>query len=132
MGTYSSVHIMCESNAFEMFEKVLAFNESRYYQISRSKSNPAVYLISWDWIKWNSWAPLVHDFEEIMSELYENHNSEEGYIFHFIRVGEDNQTEEKYNGQDYTNYFPDFEVIISVCIPDDMEIIKGEKSDQKK
>lgn len=127
MGYYSSVNIMCEKKAFEMFEKVLDLHVAKHYQIRRSKNDPDLFLISWDWIKWNRCFALVSDFENIMNDLWKNHSSENGYIYHFIRVGEDNQTEEQYNGHDYTDYFPDFEVNVSVSIPEDMEIIKGEE-----
>lgn len=84
MGYRSDVGIMCQPKAYEMFKK--EFDLIRPHKVLQRGD---YHLLIWEWVKWYNDFEDVAKVEEIMNELYDYHEDEDGYGYKFLRLGEE-------------------------------------------
>lgn len=115
MGYRSDIAIRCEEKAFQEFktawEKV-DFKPSTI--LSTEDDGNYTYILEWNWVKWYQDFEEVEKITEVCRTL--DGKNEDGFAYKFIRIGEDNATEEFGNEVGY-DVFSDFYVVVSVNQP---------------
>ncbi len=113
MADLSNVYIMCEEKAYEAIEKTnLHSMTDGMLQVEYCKLLDS-YFISLYGVKWYRLDPEFDELDEVIRDLMNSKNEQEGYAFTMIEVKEDNSTRRMSNvlGDElYTEFYP--EVII--------------------
>ena len=117
MGYRSDVTIMCEEDAYALFEKAIKNGGLMPAGISRIKiRNRFCYYLNWHWVKWYESYPEIAAIDQVCRELQEKDEEYEGYGFKKILIGEDNATEE-YCNDTGLDLFDEFYIITDFNIP---------------
>lgn len=115
MGYRSDVTIRCEERAFQEFKTAWEKVDFKPSTILKAREDGKyTYILEWEWVKW------YQDFEEVekitnVCRTLDGKN-EDGYAYKFIRIGEDNATEE-FGNETGLDEFSDFYVVVSVNLP---------------
>ena len=120
MGYYSSVIIACGEKAAQAIKTVCEEHSFMPTRVSKvvSPFGLITYMLQWTWVKWYGSFPEVRAIEDALGHISEMDSIE--YAYKFIRVGEDNTTEENANEYGY-DYFDDIYTECVVHIPKDFE-----------
>ena len=109
----SAVCIKCNEKAYKKLEKAIFSGEWRPDKVKRNNYND--YCIIYNWVKWWSEYEYCQIVEDTLKELDEENEE----YFGFLRFGEEDDIEKKWNNYDYLPY-----LVIDVSDFNGAEIVK--------
>lgn len=124
MGYRSNVTIMLQPKAYEMvMNSINEFNELQTDNYNFAphedlKNKEGEHLLKWHDVKWYKSFEDVKSVVNVLRELSEDHEEEDGYGYKFVGVGEDGAFEEESNNWDWgLSLYP----ITTIECPSDFE-----------